>query len=135
LEHVSTATDLTEEELHTVTWFLGNAYRNVSVHAAKNLQSTVTAKNAINLLLKELIYIRFDQDLPQRENWQTEDRIRQTTDRSQKWSFILCGLVTVAFSMLSLLVDAKCYSKTVLQIIVVSPGEYPINRFIWSGTQ
>jgi hypothetical protein len=33
-----------------------------------NLQSMVTAKNAITLLLKEVISIRFDQNLPQGEN-------------------------------------------------------------------
>jgi hypothetical protein len=33
-----------------------------------NLQSTVTEKNAITLLLKEMIAIRFDQNLPQGEN-------------------------------------------------------------------
>jgi hypothetical protein len=33
-----------------------------------NLESTVTARNAITLLLKEVISIRFDQNLPQEEN-------------------------------------------------------------------
>jgi hypothetical protein len=33
-----------------------------------NLHSTVTAKNAITPLLKEVISIRFDQNLPQGEN-------------------------------------------------------------------
>jgi hypothetical protein len=32
------------------------------------LQSTVTAKNAITPLLKEVFSIRFDQNLPQGEN-------------------------------------------------------------------
>jgi hypothetical protein len=45
----------------------GIAYRNVSVHTATNLQSTVTARNTITLLLKEVISIRFDQTLPQGE--------------------------------------------------------------------
>jgi hypothetical protein len=35
---------------------------------ATNLQSTVTAKNVITLLIKEVISIRFDQNLPQGEN-------------------------------------------------------------------
>jgi hypothetical protein len=35
---------------------------------ATNHQSTVTEKNAITLLLKEVISIRFDQNLPQGEN-------------------------------------------------------------------
>jgi hypothetical protein len=35
---------------------------------ATNLQSTVTEKNAITLLLKEVIFIWFDQNLPQGEN-------------------------------------------------------------------
>jgi hypothetical protein len=59
-----------------------------------NLQSTVTANNAISLLLKEVISIRSDQSLPQGENWPTEDR-RQTEVRSEV--FILCGVVTVIF--------------------------------------
>jgi hypothetical protein len=33
-----------------------------------NLQNTVTAKNMITLLLKEVISIWFDQNLPQGEN-------------------------------------------------------------------
>jgi hypothetical protein len=33
-----------------------------------NLKSTVTVKNAITLLLKEVISIRFDKNLPQGEN-------------------------------------------------------------------
>jgi hypothetical protein len=35
---------------------------------ATNPQSIVTAKNAIILLLKEVLSIRFDQNLPQGEN-------------------------------------------------------------------
>jgi hypothetical protein len=35
---------------------------------ATNLQSRVTAENAVTPLLKEVIFIRFDQNLPQREN-------------------------------------------------------------------
>jgi hypothetical protein len=45
-----------------------------------NLQSTVTAKNAITLLLKDVIPMLFDQNLPQGENRPTEDRIRQNTE-------------------------------------------------------
>jgi hypothetical protein len=46
--------------------------------------------------------------------------------------YILCGVVTVTFRVLSLFVVMKCYShsKTVLQLIAVPPGEYPINQFI-----
>jgi hypothetical protein len=35
---------------------------------ATNVQSRVTEKNTITLLLKEVISIRFDQNLPQGEN-------------------------------------------------------------------
>jgi hypothetical protein len=54
---------------------------------------------------------------------------RRTEVRSEV--FILCGAVTVTIK-LSLFVVAMCYSncKIVLQLIVVPPGEYPINRFI-----
>jgi hypothetical protein len=43
--------------------------------------------------------------------------------------FILC-VVTVTFRVLSLFVVMKCYSysKIVLQLILVPPGEYQINR-------
>jgi hypothetical protein len=53
---------------------------------AMNLQSIVrvTAKNAITLLLKEMISIRFDQNLPQGENGPTEDRIRKKTEDKHK---------------------------------------------------
>jgi hypothetical protein len=37
-----------------------------------NLQGTVTAKNTITLLLKEVISIRFDQNLLQGENSPTD---------------------------------------------------------------
>jgi hypothetical protein len=47
--------------------FLSNAYRNISVHMATNLQSTVTARDVRTLLLK-MISIRFDLDLCQAEN-------------------------------------------------------------------
>jgi hypothetical protein len=40
----------------------------VSVHTATNLQSRITAKNAITLLLEKVISMQFDQNLPQREN-------------------------------------------------------------------
>jgi hypothetical protein len=69
IEELPTATNTTEEAMHTESRrFPGNAYRTVSVHTATNIQSTVTAKNAITLLLKEVISIRFDQNLPQGEN-------------------------------------------------------------------
>jgi hypothetical protein len=115
--------------------FLGNAYRNISALTATNLQSTTTAKNAISLLLKEVIFIRFDQNLAQGENWPTEteyDRRPKTNRRQKKKSeevrsevFILCGVVTVTLRVLSLFVVTKCYSyrKIVLQLTVVPPGE------------
>jgi hypothetical protein len=69
--------DWTSDALHTESRrFLDNAYRNVSVHTATNLQSTLTVKNAITLLLKEVISIRFDQNLSQGENWPTEGTIQ-----------------------------------------------------------
>jgi hypothetical protein len=56
----------------------------------------------------------------------TEDR-RKAEVRSEV--FILCGVVRVIFRALSLFVVTKCcsYRKIVLQLIVVPPGEYPIN--------
>jgi hypothetical protein len=51
-------------------------------------QNTVTARNARTLLLKEVICIRFDQNLPQGENT-TEDKSQKKTSEevaSQKWS-------------------------------------------------
>jgi hypothetical protein len=49
-----------------------------------NLQCTVTAKNEINLLLKEVISIRFDKNLPQGENRPTENRRRQNTEEDRR---------------------------------------------------
>jgi hypothetical protein len=78
-----------------------------------NFQSTVTAKNAITLLLKEVISVPFDQNPPQGENWPTEGRWRQNTeeDRTHKRTehrrrqkkksevgsevFSLCGVIIV----------------------------------------
>jgi hypothetical protein len=92
--------------------FLGNAYRNVSIHTATNLQSTVTAKNAITLLLKDEISIRFKQNLPQGENCPTENRIKQNTEegRTQKKKkkkkkvrsevFSLCGVIVRSYEVL-----------------------------------
>jgi hypothetical protein len=89
------------------------------------------------LLLKEVIYIRFCQNLPQGKN-ATEDRIQQNTEDKQKSEekvrsgvFILCGVDIITFTVLSLFVVTKCYSysKIVLQLTVVPPGEHPINRF------
>jgi hypothetical protein len=53
---------------------------------------------------------------------------KETEVRSQV--FILCGVVTVTFRVLSLFVVTKwySYSKIVLQLTVVPPAEYPINR-------
>jgi hypothetical protein len=44
--------------------------------------------------------------------------------------FSLCGVVTLTFRVLTLFAVTKCYSysKIGLQLIVVPPGEYPINR-------
>jgi hypothetical protein len=60
----------------------------------------------------------------------TEDKQKSEEVRSEV--FILCGVVTVTFRVLSWFVDTKCYSysKIALQLTVVPPGEYPINRFI-----
>jgi hypothetical protein len=98
LEHVSTATNMTEEAMYCIQShrFLCNTYRNVSVHTATNLQSTGTATNVITLLLMEVISIWFDQNLPHAENWPTEDRIRQNTEEvriSHKWilHFMWCS--------------------------------------------
>jgi hypothetical protein len=69
-----------------------------------NLQSTLAVKNAITLLLKEVISIWFDHNLPQGENWPTEDRIWQNAEenRTQKMElevrsedFSLCGVIIV----------------------------------------
>jgi hypothetical protein len=65
-------------------WFLGNAHRNVSVHTATNLQIKITAKNAVTPLLKEMIPILFDQNLPQGENWPTDDRRQIVARRSYR---------------------------------------------------
>jgi hypothetical protein len=67
-----------------------------------NLQRTVRAKNAITLLLKEVISIQFDQNLPQGVNWPTDkssteyDRRRKTNRRQKKNSevkFVLPELI------------------------------------------
>jgi hypothetical protein len=44
------------------------------------------AKNVKTQLLKEVISIRFDQNLPQGDIWPTEHRIWQMTNSSQKKS-------------------------------------------------
>jgi hypothetical protein len=54
-----------------------------------NIQSTITAKIAITLLLKEVDSIRFDQNLPQ-------ERIDQQKSEEEE-DFVLCGVVTVTF--------------------------------------
>jgi hypothetical protein len=50
------------------------------------------------------------------------------TQQADTDDFILCGVVTVTFRVLSLFVVTKCYSysKILLQLTVVPPGEYPI---------
>jgi hypothetical protein len=55
---------------------------------------------------------------------------RQTEVRSEV--FILHGVVTVTFRVLSWFVVTMSYSysKIVLQLTVVPPAKYPINRFI-----
>jgi hypothetical protein len=60
--------------------FLGNAYRTASFHAATNLQSTVTAKNAITLLLKEVICIRFDQNPPKEYRRQKKTNVKRSLE-------------------------------------------------------
>jgi heme/copper-type cytochrome/quinol oxidase subunit 3 len=59
-----------------------------------------------------------------------------TEDKRKSEVKSLRGVATVTFRVLSLFVVMKCYSysKIVLQLIVVPPGEYRINRFIWTGT-
>jgi nitrate reductase NapE component len=66
---------------------------------------------------------------------QKSEEVRRSQKKSEEVRsevFILCGVVTVTFRVLSLFVVTKCYSysKIVLQLIVVPPGEYPINRLI-----
>jgi hypothetical protein len=68
--------------------------------------------------------------LPEPTSGRELTNIRQTEEvRSEV--FILCGVVTVTFRVLSLSVVTKCYSYSK---IVVPPGEYPLNRFLWSWT-
>jgi hypothetical protein len=50
---------------------------------AMKFQSPVTAKKAITLLLKEVISIRFDQNLFQGENCPTEGRIRRNREEER----------------------------------------------------
>jgi hypothetical protein len=133
-EHVPAATRKTPlldgELLEHVSTEICRFPGNVSVHTATNLQSRVRGKNSITLLLKEVIAIRFDHNLPQGENT-TEDK--QKSEEEVKFEvFILCGVVTVTFRVSPLVVLTKCcsYIKTALQLIAFPPGEYPINRFI-----
>jgi hypothetical protein len=62
---------------------------------------------------------------------QTEVR-KISQKKSDVKSFVLCGVGTVTFRVLPWFIDTKCFScsKTMLQLIVVPPGEYPINRSI-----
>jgi hypothetical protein len=55
---------------------------------------------------------------------------RELTNRRQNTREYMA--FTITFRMLSLFVVTKCYSSTkiVLQLSVVLPGEYPVNRFI-----
>jgi hypothetical protein len=68
----------------------------------------------------------------------TEYHRRHKTRRNRKKSeevinkaFILCGVVTVTFKVLSLFLVTQCYnhSKTALKLIV-PPDEYPINKIV-----
>jgi hypothetical protein len=72
IEDVSTATNTTEEAMHCIQNHVDSqavqTERNVSIRRATNLQNTITAKNAITLLLKEMISVRFNQNLPQGGN-------------------------------------------------------------------
>jgi hypothetical protein len=67
-------------------------------------------------------YLRERSDQQKREH----NRIRQNTEDKQK------SEVKSLVCVVSLCVVTKCYgySMTVLQLIVVQPDEYPINRFI-----
>jgi hypothetical protein len=98
--------------------FLGNAYRNVSVYTATNLQSTVAARKAITLLLEEVISTRFDQNLPQGENWPTEGK--QNSEEFRSEAFILCGVVTVTFRVLSLFVVMNYYSYSKTESVIIN---------------
>jgi hypothetical protein len=120
--------------LHTVSrQFLGNAYANVSVHTATSLQSTVTVKNTITLLLKEVVpcgstytYFRERTDQEKREY----NRIQRRTEyivRSRKLE-----IKSLVYVVSSLFVVTKCYSysKIIWQLIIVPPGEYAVISLI-----
>jgi hypothetical protein len=64
-----------------------------------NLQSTVTVKNAITLLMKEVISIRFDQNLLQ---GQKRTRQRRRSRKSE--------VKYLVYVMPKLFVVTKCYS-------------------------
>jgi hypothetical protein len=66
---------------------------------------------------------------PTSEREMTNRRQKRTEHRRRSWGSEVKSLVYV---VLPLFVVMKCcsYSKTVLQLIVVPRGEYPINRFI-----
>jgi hypothetical protein len=75
------------------------AYRNNSVHAATNLQSTVTEKNAIVLLLEEVISKPTSgRELTDRRQNKTEDKQKSEAVRNEV--LILCGIVTVTYVVL-----------------------------------
>jgi hypothetical protein len=78
--------------------FLSNAYGNVSVHTATNLQRTVTAKNSITT--DEGGDLNMVQPKPKSE----------TEDKQKSEVFILYGVATVTFRVLLLFVVMKCYS-------------------------
>jgi hypothetical protein len=106
--------------------FPGNAYRNVSVHTATHIQSTVTARNAVTLLLKEV--------RPKPTSGRELSNRRQKRREHRRWSR-KSEVKTLVYVASSLPAVTKCYSysNTVLQLTVVPPAEYPVNRFIQSG--
>jgi hypothetical protein len=79
------------------------------------------------IISQKMIIIRITRSLLEMRTQETEYDRRQTEVRSDV--FISCGVVTVTFKVSSLFIVTKCYSysKIVLQLIVVPPGEYPIN--------
>jgi hypothetical protein len=65
--------------------------------------------------------------LPQGEK--TEDKQKSEEVRSEV--FVSCGVATVTFSVIIVRSYAVLpVTKSVLQLIVVTPDEYPINRII-----
>jgi hypothetical protein len=85
-------------------------------------QNRVVARNTRTLLLKEVISIRFDQNLPQGKNWPIKDRIRQNTEDGVEVRtevFSLCVVITVR---------SYSYSKNVLQLTLCSSAWWISNK-------